>query len=506
MIVILQFDAANLPLLHRLLEEGRLPTLARLRARGHWIPLETPAASWEGATYTSLYSGEGLIQHGLYFPFMWSAADQRVRPHYDLPAPEPVWDRIGGAGRRSLIIDPYEGRRPRKLQGQGLGGWQFRHKVTLHPWSVPPGLDRQLRRQLGRPRLVAEIYGRPARRDLLAMRSRLLESPHRAAEAAATLLSREGFDLVWITLPAPHIAGHWFLNPRRFPEDVPGPGDEFEATLGDAYAAVDGAIARILEVTAPDADIVVLSPSGMGPNTSRCHLLPGMVQAVLSGSDRPSIHRPPGGSLWRLRAAIPTPLRAWVARVLPDRLTLELTARLDMRGVDWASTRAFAVPSGDCGYIRLNLIGRERDGIVDPDEAPRLLDELASGLQTFRDPGGEPAVKAVEVVSRSLGTDLRSHPLPDLIVHWSERLPVPLAGVMSARFGDVASPGWGSGRTGEHCDGAWALFVPGTSALKVATRPPHITDIASTVCAVLGVDPVGLRGQALLERGRTRPG
>src|SRR5207253_9221285 len=133
-------------------------------------------------------------------------------------------------------------------------------------------------------------------------------------------------------------------------------------------------------------------------------LLPGMLQALLSGSnaERNATKIAPGSSLWRLRAAVPTGLRAWVARVLPDHLTLEITARLEMRGVDWTKTRAFMVPSGDCGYLRLNLSGRERDGIVDPKDADQVLDHIASGLLTFRDPDGRLAVKNVQFVSRSL--------------------------------------------------------------------------------------------------------
>ena len=89
-----------------------------------------------------------------------------------------------------------------------------------------------------------------------------------------------------------------------------------------------------------------------------------------------------------MRAALPTGLRAWVARVLPNRLTLELTARLEMRGVDWTKTSAFMVPSGDCGYVRLNLRGRERDGIVSPEEVGGLVERIVTGLTTFRDPDG----------------------------------------------------------------------------------------------------------------------
>jgi hypothetical protein len=129
------------------------------------------------------------------------------------------------------------------------------------------------------------------------------------------------------------------------------------------------------------------------------------------------------------------------------------------------------------------------------------LDHIASGLLTFRDPDGGPAVKNVEFVLPSLKERALSTPFPDLIVHWSDRLPPHLAGVNSPQFGEVPSSGWGSGRTGEHRDEAWALIIPGSSKMKRPVRPPHIMDIATTVCAVLGVDPVGLDGQPLLEPG-----
>jgi predicted AlkP superfamily phosphohydrolase/phosphomutase len=503
MIAILQFDGVSLPHFHQFIEQGRLPTLAALRGRGHWYSLQTPVVSWEGATYSTLYSGRGVAEHGLYFPFMWSAADQRVRSEHDFPVPESVWDRVGNVGRRSLVIDPYEVRQPKSINGKALSGWQFKHKVTLHRWSVPRDLGRQLERRFGRPPLVEEVYGRPSAHDLFKMRTRLLGAPKRVAEVAATLLSEESFDLAWITLSSSHIAGHWFLDASRLPQKQfdAGMKAELDATLCDAYAAVDEAMSSILAALPLGTDIIVLSPSGMGPNSSRSHLLPGMLQALLTGSnaERSATKIAPGSSLWRLRAALPPGLRAWVARVLPDHITLDITARLETRGVDWTKTRAFMIPSGDCGYIRLNLKGRERDGIVSPEEADALLGGIVSGLKTFRDLDGEPAIKKIEFAPESLGCEKFLHPFPDLIVHWSERLPPHLAGVSSAEFGEVPSPGWGSGRTGEHCDSAWALIVPGTSRLKTPMKPLHIIDIASTVCGALGVNTDGLIGQALLE-------
>lgn len=501
MIVVLQFDAVNLPIFHGLLEQRRLRATAGLRDRGHWYALESPVPELEGATFHSLYSGLLPTRHGLYFPFMWSASEQRVRPETDFPGPEPVWDRIGRAGRRSLVVDPYEARRPQNLVGLGLGAWQFRHPITLRAWSVPPGTDRIFRRRFGRPSLLGEVYGRPSGSHLSRMRDRLMAAPGRVADVVTYALARESFDLVWVTMIAAHIAGHWFLDLARL--GAMGIDqrhrDLLQTALVDSYTAVEEALARILAQVPQDADVIVLSSSGMGANTSRTHLLPGMLRAVLGGG--PSDGRRParaGGALWRLRAMLPVDLRAQVARALPDRLTLELTARLELRGMDWPRTRAFMPPSGDCGYVRLNLRGREREGIVDPAGADPLLEEIAAGLRTFCGPDGRPVVENVQRTSTVLGSQA-SHPyLPDLIVRWNPEVPPPLTGVQSAKYGEVPPAGWGSGRTGEHTSDAWVLVAPGRSRLAPPHRQPHIVDIAATVCAVLGVDRAGLDGEPLL--------
>ena len=240
----------------------------------------------------------------------------------------------------------------------------------------------------------------------------------------------------------------------------------------------------------------------MGPNTSRSHLLPGMLDAVLADGFAASKHRksPAGSSLWRIRSVIPTSVRSSIAHALPDRWAVELAARLELRNVDWSATRAFMMPNDDAGYIRLNLRDRERDGIVEPGDGDALLENIATGLQSFRDSDGTPAVQRVFRVSELGIQGPCAAALPDLIVRWNDRLVAPLAGVSSPLYGGISSPGWGTGRTGCHTDDAWALIVPGCSKLKPLTRNPHIIDIASTACAVLGVDTDGLAGQPWLER------
>src|SRR4029077_11281203 len=99
-----------------------------------------------------------------------------------------------------------------------------------------------------------------------------------------------------------------------------------------------------------------------------------------------------GGGLWRGRGLVAGWARGAFAAAMPDRMALELTARLELRGVDWSTTRAFAHPADNQGYISLNRAGRERDGIVGDGEAAELVAQIREGLLDFRDTDGEPAV------------------------------------------------------------------------------------------------------------------
>jgi predicted AlkP superfamily phosphohydrolase/phosphomutase len=506
MLAVITFDAACLAVLDRLLQEGRLPALQGLRERGEWTPLATPAAHFSAGVYQALFSGTNLAANGLYFPFQWSAAEQRLRYMLAFHAPIGVWDRLSQAGRRALVIDAWECR-PAEEETV-ISGWQFSNRFMLRSWSVPGGVDRQLTRRFGRPPLVEEVYGRPSARGLTRLRRELLTAPGRLADAVIELVKREPFDLVWLGLPAVHVAGHQLYDPAsqlwdsasQKQEVAPEDRRALTGGLDEVYVAADAALGRILEALPAEADVILLSAVGMDVNTSRSDLLPGMLRSVLRG--RAARERQHGGGtwIWRLRAGLPTDLRTRVARALPDPVVHDLTARLELRGIDWSETRAFALPTDQHGYVRLNIRGRERDGIVEPDDAGDLMDELAEGLMTFRDPDGSPAVEAVDRVPDVVGDGPGLPQMPDLVVRWANRPSTRLTGVGSPKFGDVPRRGGGSGRSGNHTPDAWALIAPGASSRRATSRPPDIVDIAPTACSLLDVDRDGLPGEPLLER------
>jgi predicted AlkP superfamily phosphohydrolase/phosphomutase len=503
LICVLQFDAASVAVVERMLAEGRLPTLAGLVERGRRIALRTPADHFAAGAFHTLYSGVELGDHGLFYPFQWDAASQRARYMTAFDAPPAIWERLARAGRRTLAIDPYESRPPKDWRGTYVCGWQFVDRVVLPRWSLPRAAARDLARRHGAGPHATEIFGRPTVRELLALREKLIAAPARVADAAVDLLGRERYDLAWLTFSAAHLAGHQFWDLSQLAAEPEGRERELLiGSLSDVYEAVDTAFGRVLAALPGDVDVIVASAVGMDVNSSRADLLPGMLEAVLSGGPLPAGDDPVGagggaGAIWRLRAAVPRRARGALARALPDRIALELTARLELRGIDWSTTQAFCHPADNQGYIRLNLRGRERDGIVEPGEADELLARIASGLATFCDPDGAAAVAGVESVAAHHPGE-RVGQLPDLVVRWSERAATTLTGVSSERFGDVVRSGAGSGRSGNHTPGdAWAVVTPARSGARASRGEPRLADVAGTIAAVCGIDADGL-GELLL--------
>ena len=503
MLLIVQIDAVNLPSLNRLMDQGRLPTLANLRQRGQWLPMTSLASHFEGAVSQSLHSGVEVADHGIYYPFQWSAAEQRVRYYHDFPAREAVWERLSRAGRRSLVIDAYEARPSGQTVGICVGGWQFTNRVSLRSWSSPRSALAELSRRFGRPQSADEVFGQLTITWLLQQRKRLLAGPGRVADATLHFLKQGQFDLVWSTFVSAHFAGHQFFDLSHLVTDATDEDTRrtLEGTLDDVYEEIDRAMGHIVEAAPTDADVFVFSPYGMSVNTTRVTLLPDMLRAILSGSAQTNDAANSAGwnALWRLRSAVPADLRGTIARLLPDRFALELAARLELRGLDWRRTRAFVLPGDDTGYIRLNLQGRERDGIVPPGEAEPLMKVIAAGLQTFRDISGGPTVASVEQISAVVSSGERAHQLPDLHVRWTDTIAKPLKGVISPEFGVVHHPGWDSGRSGAHSDDAWLLVLPRSLRIRDRNRPPRVEDIAATACALLTGDTAGLAGESLLE-------
>jgi predicted AlkP superfamily phosphohydrolase/phosphomutase len=189
------------------------------------------------------------------------------------------------------------------------------------------------------------------------------------------------------------------------------------------------------------------------------------------------------------RRVLPEGLRVAISRRLPARRQEALLADLFASGTDWGRTTAFSLPSLYTGFVRVNLRGREPEGIVEPADYERVLADLESDLRRLLDADTEEpvidrTVRAVDAFGG--GPPLR---LPDLFVEWmpGEKL---LERVRHPR-GELAQrrPSFcpGSEETLEGFVAAAGPRVAGRGGFGAITP----IDFAPTMLALLGRNPPG---------------
>ena len=278
-------------------------------------------------------------------------------------------------------------RPPRRRPARSSAGGSCTTGWCCSRWSAPGDTHRRLERLFGPPEPVDEVFGRHTVARCSACAAAC--SAHRPGwpTPPALLLAEQPFDLAWLTFCAAHVAGHQFWDLSQLDADDLDADAEQRARRHPRATCTRPSTPPSPGWSPPcprAPTCMVVSPVGMDVNTSRADLLPEMLRAILEpGADARPVRRARSGGCG-------PPCRAgcgprWPS-TLPERQALDLTARLEMRGVDWSRTRAFAHPAENQGYVRLNLHGRERDGIVHPDDADALLDEIADGLRTLRRP------------------------------------------------------------------------------------------------------------------------
>ena len=499
-VLLIGLDSADRELVERWCDEGHLPTMAGLRSEGLWSPLATTAEVMHVSAWPSIYTGTLPGKHGMYHAYQIRAGEQDVhRTVAEECAEPPFWKHLDDAGRKCIVMDAFmDYRLP------GFGGIQIVEYGTWTWFTTPASTPTQMYKEI-----VARFgrYPAPEHTQVLnvpeprAFRDRLRQGAAVKAKAAKWLMQTHPWDLCFLTFGEPHAAGHflWHVEDPSYPSHPQGGIEGLEFCLRETYAAVDAAIGEILDALDDSVTVIVTSGDGMGPNYSGCHLIPDTLHrldlfhsASVGAPAGNETARPKKGALASIREAIPLSVRHAITRCLPHDLHYRLSMKWANSGIDWTRSKAFCIPNANEAYVRVNLRGREPQGIVASGQAYRdLLAELDEEFQTLVNPAnGRRAAHRVYDTDRVFPGPLRGN-LPDVVVTWDPDARV-LDELESARAGRVrkrASFETAPYYTGNHRPNAFVLARGPAVTRGARLVDAHIVDIAPTILEMLGVTP-----------------
>jgi predicted AlkP superfamily phosphohydrolase/phosphomutase len=450
-VLAVMLEAAEPEVVRRMIAAGELPALARLAERSAWLPVAADPYVGSVTLVPSFLTGLPPERHGrLYGPWLWDPESMRVAAQTPEPL-VPLW--TGSAARSVGLFDvPLAPASPPDA-GFVVRGWGA-HNPLEHEYTVWPPEAEPLLGERHPFKFATEInYKSGDRTTETGGVSRDAQHGIRLRGAAAQrLLRRFQPEVAIVDFPELHRTGHWLwhtLDPaHELFANVPDEARSVPVDLGELYREVDRQVGMLVEDN-PGAEVFVMALHGMKPAAGIVDLLrPVLIATGWSAIAKVRAESLPRRALSAVKARTPASVKRAYYAALPDELTLRLANLLP--DYDWAATRAFAIPSEQHGWIRLNVAGREAEGIVAPGSYESTCDELEEMLRSLTSPAGDPLVHDVE---RTGGESS----VPDLVVQWTAA-----AHAERARLGEleVHAPRIVPWLTGEHTTVGFCLAPP----------------------------------------------
>jgi predicted AlkP superfamily phosphohydrolase/phosphomutase len=516
-VLVIGLDAADRELIEQWEQQGLLPTISRMKSIGTWASLHTTAEIVHVSAWPSIFTGTTPDKHGLYHAYVMQPGQQApARPRPDLcPAPF-LWKTLDEHGKRCIVIDAFL-----TCPLQNFGGIQI---VDWGTWTwfweqtiLPATLGKQIAERFGPyPAEDHSKVGMTPPPDPAGFRDRLLAGVARKTAVTKWLMQSQEWDFFLVVFGESHPAGHYFwqFHDPDYVSHSPSGAPEMRHALRDVYIALDRAIGELLQIAGENTLVCLVSGDGMGPNYSASHLLAPLLErmrlmnepaaaSTSSQQDKPGQAR--RDLLATLRGLIPKSVRATISRrLLPRSINEKLSMRWKTAGIAWERTRAFPIENANEGYIRVNLKGREPQGVVQPgQDYQAVCDSLVETANTMINPAnGRRAIHEVHKTDDLYRGPCRAH-MPDVIINWNPdaRITTQLSTqqwgtLQTENAGYAVTPYY----TGNHRPNAFtALVGPGITPGRIVGGA-SILDLAPTILARFGiVTPAHMDGRVLDE-------
>jgi len=386
-VLVVGLDGGTFDLIDPWAREGRLPTLARLMDRGvrarlmSTIPPTTPIA------WTTFSTGKNPGKHGVLGFTKRSAGsyEESVASAADIDG-ETLWTILSRTGKKVVVLNVPMTYPVSPVNGIMISGFMTPFNA---PYSYASDVD--LTDMLKGYRIYMQKNLADSDRAIDEWLADLYDVTRRRAKLALHLLKNYDWDFFMVVFSGTDWICHAFW---RYMDPTCTGYDESKAeTHGDVikeyYSEIDSILEKFLAAIEEDTALMIMSDHGSAPVRKILYLNDWLQRAGFLKLKEGTLADPRRVDVWLPRLGLPLEK---VLSFLASHGTLMKVARSVWRRMgteitisgrtDWSKTTAYISGEG----IRINLKGREPNGIVEPgEEFEEVIRSLSEKLIDYRD-------------------------------------------------------------------------------------------------------------------------
>jgi predicted AlkP superfamily phosphohydrolase/phosphomutase len=485
-ILIIGIDGATFNIINPLIEQGRLPNIARLMCCGVYGPLKSSVPALSPVAWTSFMTGMNPGTHGI-FDFSGRVPNSyrfKINNATDIRT-KPLWMILSELQKKVCVIGVTMTFPPENVNGYMVSGLGTPPDLNC-TFTHPSDLNKEIEEEFGKFIVVPKVNLRvikKSRKEKARYIKKVFESAEQRTKIFKYLWNKESFDFGMLFFLDTDGVSHYFwkyMDSSHKGYDRQS-ARKFGDTIFKVYEKIDNSIGEILHGVKKDCHIIIVSDHGFGP-LERVLFLNNWLK------ERGHLRFKNSYGINRLRSTL--------SKIKGKQTSLPNL----LEKVDWKNTKAFF--NGTVGNIFINLKGREPEGLVEPgEEYERLCRQLTEELYELADPeNGESVVNKV-YQKEEIINDWYNECAPDLTIILKPRYGVVgqeifLHGLKDR--GEIISDS--NNWSGDHeSDGILIAHGP---SLKKSERisGARIIDIVPTILYLMGLPvPRNLDGNVLIK-------
>jgi predicted AlkP superfamily phosphohydrolase/phosphomutase len=425
-VLVVGWDGATFDIIHPLVAAGRLPNIAAVMRDGAQGVLRSCIPPISPSAWTTIFTGKNAGRHGIYgFQELDRDTYQFRTVRTDQHREKTIWDLLGEAGKRSVVIDVPFTYPPRSLNGLTLTGYgtpRMPGTVFTYPEAfaarLPHDLQSEARVALPTHRFDRSQHFIDEWWAVMAGRQKLLKH----------LITQEAWDFFMVVFSITDNMAHvfWTYVDPAHPNYYRPEGEHYREAFLHGYELCDRLLGELMEAAGPETTTLILSDHGFGSVRPRQYVYNRLLKGNYLSPKSAGGKVPLGRRI--VRTAVGTynrfpVLREWVKGLTPNRRTTLIRSLVRTgimpteQSIDFHHSQV--IPSNFGLRMWINDNGRFPHGQVPAGEKENVLAELRAFLEADRDQAtGRPVI-----AQTYLGSDLYHGPYaqngPDLVIEYT---------------------------------------------------------------------------------------